>query len=281
MATYGEYTTLTDLRASSAGQIDTTKLTDDKLLLAQIRTASQEMDELSRRWYFPLIDTREYDTPTDVLGDLKFDSDLLEITTLTNGDGATIASTKYKLYPLNYSPKFIVRPLPSQGTPWQLSTSGDRYGAISIAGVWGYHRDYSNAWSSLTTLAAAITTTAATSTTVPTGFAEAGQLIKIDSEYLYVSYVSIGQTNDTLTLVRGVNGSTAATHLSAATVSVWKISDELANLCKMAAAAYYKLRANPLGDTVVINNVTVSTPKDVKDYIYLAMQNLGLLRVTL
>ena len=281
MATYGEYTTLADLRASGAGQIDTTKLTDDALLLAQIRATSRELDELARRFFFPLIDTREYDTPQDALGDLRLDTDLLEVTTLTNGDGQTIASTKYKLYPLNYWPKFIIRPLPSQGTPWQLSSGGDRSGAIGLASVWGYHRDYPNAWPSLTTLAAAITTTTATSTTAPTGFAKIGQLIKVDSEYIYISGLSVGLTNDTLTIIRGVNGSTAATHLTIATVYVWEYGAELSNLCKIGAAAYYKLRANPIGETVTINNITFSTPKDVRAYLYQALQMLGLLRTTL
>lgn len=281
MATYGEYTTLSDLRAASAGQLDITSTKDDPLLLAQIRAASRDIDEIARRWFYPLVDTREYDTPAQVLGDLRVDADLLEITTLTNGNTVVINSSKYRLYPLNTWPKYSIRPLPSQGTPWELSLSGDAFGAISVAGVWGYHRDYANAWVALTALAAAITDTTGTSVSVPTGKAEAGHLLKIDSEYLYVASVSVGATNDTVAVVRGANGSTAATHLSGAAVSVWQVGYELENLCKMAAAAYYKLRANPIGETVAINNMTFSTPKDVKQYLYKNLQTLGLLRMTL
>lgn len=69
-----------------------------------------------------------------------------------------------------------------------------------------------------TTLSAAITSTTATSITVSSvsGFPTAPYLIFIDSELLSVS----SSSGTTLTVVRGVGGTTAATHLNAATVTV-------------------------------------------------------------
>lgn len=90
---------------------------------------------------------------------------------------------------------------------WYLGDS-----SVEITGTFGWSSEVEAAG----TLGAAITDTTGTSVTMVGGHSvQAGNTILVDSEYLFVSAVS----TNTLTVVRGVNGTTAATHLNNAAVS--------------------------------------------------------------
>lgn len=93
-----------------------------------------------------------------------------------------------------------------------LPTAGQN---TTIAGV-AY--TYRSAFSASTTLSAAITTTTATSITVTSGTnIPTGSIITVDTESMYVS---AGGGTASLTVVRGVSGTTAATHSNGATVNI-------------------------------------------------------------
>lgn len=292
MPTYGEYTTVNAVRAQ---YLASTQTTDDAQVLDFIRAASKAMDNACNRHFYPLIETRYFDVPgggglpVDMFDNMKgggfrlpltFDEDLLEVTTLTNGDGTTIASNQYLLDPYNHTPYYQLKIKRSSSVAWMVNTDGDFERVVSVLGVWGFHEDYGNAWVSTTTLSAAIVSTSATTTTVPTGTIYAGQLLKIDSEYIYCSAVSTGAT-DTLTIVRGVNGSTAATHLISAPVYVWNVGEHIANICKRAAAGLYKIKSNPVGDEVVIDGQSFLTPRDIDAFIWKQVRAIGLVRFTM
>ncbi len=265
---YADYTTLTELREE---YLSTTTTTEDATLLALIRSTSREMDAVAHRRFYPRIQTRSFDTPER--DSLWLDDDLLELTTLLNGDGQAFTAGQYRLYPLNETPKHEVRVLSSSSRRWEASSSGDPEGAISATGVWGYHRYYSDAWLNTgATLSAAISSTTATALTTDVQPLRRGHLIRIDSEYMHVSQIA-----NVVTVVRGVNGSTAATHSSGATVYRW-YQPEIEMVCRMAAAAYYRLRTNPVGDSVQIGGESFSTPRDVAAWITRRLQMLGLIR---
>ena len=59
--------------------------------------------------------------------------DLLSVTKLTNGDGVEIASDKYRLFPRNDNPKWMIRLDEEQS--WNFT---DADSEISVAGTWGY-----------------------------------------------------------------------------------------------------------------------------------------------
>lgn len=278
MPIYSEYTTVDDLRGVDRGSIETGQ---DALYLDLIRSTSKEIDDAAHRRFYPRVETYTYNTPEQTLGPLRID-DLLEITTLTNGDATVITSSKYKLYPLNYYPKREIRLLTSQGTVWQLSTGGDREGAISVLGVWGHHDDYAgNAWlDTKGILTAAIATTSVITFTCTVGTVKEGYILKIDSEYLYPSKVETGSGNDvdTVTCVRGINGSTAATHVNASLIYRWYVP-EIERLCRTATQAYINLNDNPLGNTVNVGGTVFETPKDVNVYIQEKLRRMGLVRM--
>lgn len=271
---YDEYTTVNNVRSVL---LDSAQSKDDGLILSIIRDVSREMHGLSNLYFWPRIQTHLFDVP-DKGYSLYLDEPLLEATSFLNGDGSTIDPTDYVLYPLNKTPKNEARLIPAY-VQFQIPSSGYGYGAMTVSGVWGYHPDYSNAWQEVTTLSAAITSTSSGSASVPTGIIYAGELLKIDSEYLYVSAVTSGSVADTLSILRGVNGSTAATHLTAATVSRWTLPYEVEMIARFCTAGYYRLRSNPMMDTVSLDGVVFTTPKDVQAYMRKRMEAAGLIRL--
>lgn len=277
MPTRGEYSTVTEIRSTYLSIVGTG---DDALLLELLRSVCRDIDKACHQFFYPLIETRYFDPTRDVNGNLlKPDRPLLAVTTLTNGDSTAITSGQYVFEPRNTndSPKWGIKLLGSSGVSWRYTT--DPENALSLAGVWGYHANYSDAWVSTDTLGAAIASTSTTSATLTTSASlKAGQLIKIDSEFLYVSAV----VTTTATIVRGVNGSTAATHLISAPIYVWTVDDSLAQLTKEATVARYRLRSNPLADNfVALDGSVLVNPKDIDKYITRRVSELGLVRMPL
>lgn len=270
MATYCEYTTVTEVRSRYMAATETAQ---DALLLDIIRATSRDIDAIGCRTYFPRHETRDYDAPAV---NLFLDDDLLEVVTLTNGQDGALTNEEYKLYPLNENAKDSVKLLPSSGVSWSGDSNGDREGAVKIDGIWGFHTRYSSAWidtdATITTSVSAAATTAA----VTTGKVNAGDLLRIGSEFAYVSAVAVS-TADVLTLKRGVNGSTAALHVTGSELERWTY-EEIAHLCATAAYAYYRLRVNPVGDTVQVGDMSFTTPKDIRAYITRGLGQLEVIR---
>lgn len=67
---------------------------------------------------------------------LYLDEDLCAITTIVNGDGATITSDKYVTEPRNTTPYFALTLREGSGLVW--TTDGDVENAISVTGKWAF-----------------------------------------------------------------------------------------------------------------------------------------------
>jgi len=118
-----------------------------------------------------------------------------------------------------------------------------------VYGVWGYHRRYASAWLAVDAIAAGINATVTALTVADVdglnvqGYGpriSAGNLLKIDSEYLEVTATNI--TTNVVTVIRGANGSTAAAHLIAAPVSVWQVEDNIKRVTARQAGLLYARR---------------------------------------
>lgn len=277
MAYYNELTNVTDLRST---YLSITGTGDDTLILSLIRGVSADIARACGRQFVPRIETRYFDALRDTSGRgaLMLDDDLLSVTTLTNGDTSTISASSYVTEPRNATSYHAIRLLGSSNLFWTYVT--DPENAISIAGTWGYDLSWTpgtkSEWVSTDTLGAAIATTTATTCTLTTsGSLKGGQLIKIDSELIYVSSVS----TTTATIVRGVNGSTAATHLISTAIYVWTLDASLEFLARECAAARYRLRNNPLAEAfVAADGTTFTTPKDVNAYINKRAREMGIVK---
>lgn len=274
MTFYADYTTLQELKT---GYLDITATTDDALLMSTIHDVSRQINFAAGRRFAPRYETRTYDTPAGY--SLLLDDDLLTVLTLTNGDGSSIAASAYKLLPYNSPVKDHLKLLATSAVGWRTDASGNRDGAITLYGIWGCAID--GRWEEATTLAATITS-GATSITVPTGTVKTGWLLRMLTsdayEYLHVSAVSTGAPHDTLTVSRAANGTTASAHTAGDVIERWQPDYQIEMLCRQAAAAQYRLRANPVGETVVIDGASFATAKDVGAYIRNRLRANGLMR---
>ena len=112
----------------------TSTVVDDNLLEDLIERAEGLIDAYTGRKFSAVTSTFYFDDSFTNGSDLNlWGYDLLTVTKLTNGDGVEVASSDYRLFPRNDSPKWLIRLDESQS--WSFS-DGDS--EISVAGTWGY-----------------------------------------------------------------------------------------------------------------------------------------------
>lgn len=261
-ATLAEYKADNTTRGQSSSV--TTDTSDDAVITAILEQISRYVDGYSGagRYFFPAVRTLLFDVP-DVRR-ISIRHDLLEVTTLTNGDGTVIASTEYVLLDGLYTPYHTIKLRDTSTTYWIYGTNGNHEQVISLLGFFGYRDEYTTrAWTSGGTLGAAITDTTGLTFTASAGHTlTAGQIIKIDSELFNISSVA---TNTITVNRRGDNGSTAATHLIAATIYIWNVQEDIKRAVLMAAQGVNALRLGQSsnGKMTVTNAGVIIRPEEV------------------
>lgn len=249
--------TLDQLRQHRSMPTDIT--TDDALLTRFIKDASAAIiSELGGRIPHPYAATRVMDWHNATR--LGLDEDLCEITSITNGDGTTLASDNYILSPRNEYPKWEVQIKDNASAYFNYSTN--RMGAISVAGIWGYVPHYATCWRVSTTLNGAIS---ATDTDIHMDDIDGigvGSYIKIDSEQLYV--VSKSGLSGHITVRRGENGTTAAIHADAVTAYLYEGLDDIQSVVCDYAAYLYKSKDSMAGQVNIYEHGSVRSA-DVGD----------------
>jgi hypothetical protein len=235
MADYGTYASVTDLKGSLK-IIDTT---DDAELLRLLGMASRAIDRHCNRWFYAKTDTRYPQAMGGVY--LNTGADLLSVTTLkmdADRDATfeyTMAATDYVLYPYSDQdfPKLQVELDTRQGdyTYWPRGLK-----SVEIAGVWGYGDGHRASPFDPLGITGTVATTAGTTLTVSatTGL-EAGQNILIGTEQMYVTAIGTLQA----TVVRGINGTTAAIQAGAA-ISVAAYPEPVIEACMIEATRLWK-----------------------------------------
>ena len=233
---------LTIMGSTQSG--NTLTAADRLKLQGNLRVATKRVNERFRAIHPPFLPafepwkaTRKYPVEADHIqsGNNTFHLDdwLLALSGTIGVAGTNI--TAVETYPdSNYPPFKLLRM-----TDWSQSWYDfcDSTGAplqLSVPGTWGFNRDYANAWLAVDALAAGINASV-TSLTVadvdgddPNGIPvriSPGHLLKIDDEYLEVASTNTG--TNTVTVKRGVNGTTAADHLIAAAVYRWQVEEDI------------------------------------------------------
>lgn len=238
------YSNLTMLKR----RLDITGTNEDTELLELLNAASRAVDNYTRRWYYVKEETRYCDGS----GSPVFLDDILSVTTFKldeDGDAtyeSSMASTDYHLYPLNGFPK----------TWAKLSVDSDYGGfasgivkGIEIVGTFGYGdgesaTPYSDSGDDVESDPL---TAAATTCTVNDGdhFA-VGQTIRIESEQCYIS----GIATNTLTISRGANGTTAASHAQNTDIYIYQYPDPIVEATLIQSMRWWKRRESAFQDMV-------------------------------
>ena len=104
---------------------------------------------------------------------------------------------------------------------------------VQIAGQWGWWSHLKRATETANAIADATTTSVTVSTRADV---EAGHTVLIDSEQVFVRSYS----GNVLTVVRGVNGTTAASHSGGATVDIYEYPDVIVEATIIQAARLWR-----------------------------------------
>jgi hypothetical protein len=236
------YTTLADIRRHLG--LSSTQTDDDDLLLSLLGAAARLIDAYTGRRFYPVRETHTY--TCDDPGLLLLRDDLLTLHSLTNGDGSALSSAVYHLHP---SALAVKSSLVLDRTQAVFTHDGDPVDAISVDGTWGYHPDWPNAWASsgdsvqdnpLSSSATFITVTDADAPE-STGYGQrfaVGQLLRIESESVHV--LAVDTTQNKLTVARGVNGTTAASHVKNTVIDIYRPPEDVRQVCLRVATWLYK-----------------------------------------
>jgi hypothetical protein len=224
-----DYETLTSIRTDKA--IGTTKTSDDPMLRRFIRQSSRLWDLWTSRHFVPYVATKQFSMSHVNGTSLKLRDDLLAVTTLTNADSTVITAGYYNLRPDNVYPKRTVELTTTSYSYWNFAYPENR---VQIAGIWGFHEDYARAWGdSLDTVENNPLTSSATTITVNdsagyddrylTRF-EVGDYLLIESEQVQIVAIP---SSSALTVLRGVNGTTAAEHVQNTPIYVYRQTEDV------------------------------------------------------
>lgn len=170
---------------------------------------------------------------------------LLEVMTLTNGDGEVLGPSLYVLEPVNSYPKFVIRLKSDSNTYFTYTDTWEQ--RISIDGVWGYVPNYANAWtdSGIVIPAGGITAIDGSFTLATPADADvfsAGLYLQVGQETLRVTETNV--TTGVVTVARGELGTTAAAHEAGSTINRFNMLRQIATeTARYASMLYNKDRS--------------------------------------
>ena len=264
------YCSLDEYKYFNKPETWTANTIDDAVIERMIESASRYIDKKTRRFFYPLYGTRNFDIPLERR--LYLDTDLLELITLTNGDNQTIAATDYILESKNIYPKWAIKLLDSTDTTWETDSNNSAEGVIDALAWWGFHNDYDRAWLADTTTNEVLTDSDLTITMTAATNLQVGQIIKIESEVMVIR--SISSLNVTV-IKRGDNGTTAAAHGTGKTVYIWQPVADVKNACIDIVNGLFHRRSgqNISGIAEVTAAGIVITPQDISSFARDIMQN--------
>ena len=264
MVTRHTYASIDDLRDYLAGTTYSSGWTSDAIILRRIlETASLRIDDyVGMQSFGARTDTKYFDigtgssrdtvqlyeyagNNTDIgVGDrlvqsIPLGAWLVSPATVTSYSGTDRTTSEtltegynndFFLTPYNSTPKIELKM--NEDTAKALNAGQQ---TLSIAGTWGYSND---------TTGALTTTGAITSTSVVSwGVNDATDLevattILVDTEQMYITGIS----SNTLTVERGVNGTTAATHTSGASVYTYIYPSDVVQACLDLGRIFFRDR---------------------------------------
>lgn len=280
----------TDSNLTAAKQVTRTGL-----FYRNAREQTNRVDQiLSGNWTFePVRKTRTY-SYTDranfdqYAGLLLLEGPLLETSEVVDGDGtvlvgwdgvrSTYADADYEILDITdptASPYTILRRLSGGAiSRWQFTSSEGAY--VSVEGFWGYRKDYNSQGflDSQDALIGALTDSATTLTVTDvdggnlygdTPRFSPGNLIRVttDSVIELMRVTATDAATNIVTVIRGVNGTTAIAHDADDTIFTWYPDPSIVRaVARQAAYAYTQMNGN--FQIIVANTFSsVQTPPDL------------------
>lgn len=232
------YATLDDaneaIRTGGATAFATESASVKAYKLSILDAVSRRIDNVCHRSAFgsgfgPRTGVNYYDG--DGSNTLLLSDDLLSLSAFTVAPGTTQAAVS----PVVSTDYYLANPGGYTGPPWRKiilhgigspTTYAAGFRTIAATGQWGYSN---TTVTSSTTMASgfAASTTATTFTTSATPLIVPGMTLLVGSEQMYLSALS----TTTATVVRGVNGTTAAVHADGSAIAYYTYDGRVHDVC--------------------------------------------------
>ena len=246
------YVTPTEIKNALPDVVRSATTDYDNILLQLANRVSRWIENYCNQSFYPLVDTRYYDgrgnnqlwiDPIISITGLEYSEDDGDSYAAVDENTDYVATRAGNHNSAKSHNLLIVHP---NSTNIDIFVAG--FLSIKIAGVWGYADDRDDCWedSQDSVQDEAGINASVTSVTVSDadgadlmGFTprfQAGQLIKIEDEYLEIASIS----TDTLTVVRGRNGSAAAEHAKDKTIYIWRPPEAVKQACIIQSARQWK-----------------------------------------
>jgi len=214
----------------------------DPFFLSMLEAVSRLIDLYTGRTFYPVISARYFNGSGS---GRQWIDDLISITELAYSLDYGESYTAYQAgdYILTRSGNYndlgsynlVIGDIKGNNP---VFASGQR--SIKITGTWAYHENVNMAWTSADLLGADCNSSVTELTITDAGKLDpfrmytqfqAGQTIKIGTELLAIT--NVDPADNTLTVIRGINGSTAASHSQDDAVYVWRPARIAAEACIM------------------------------------------------
>lgn len=292
---YHTYANIYDFKAFLGGTDHVTDWTTDVTpVLRVLESASNRIDQYVGRSFGPRTETHSFDLGEGALRDdslmpngdmvempdywttrlqstgiLPLDDWLISATTVTSYEGTDRTTTTtlsegiandFLLMPYNTNPKSKLKLV--ENTLKNLY-SGQQ--TLTILGQWGWQNDTE----SISTVDA-IGSTSTTTVTVSSGSTTyVGDTILVGTEQMYVTNVD----GNTLTVIRAVNGTTAATHSGGAAYSRFKYPADVVQVCLDVARTYWRSRDVGQSQLIGTNEMQMTFPQNEERMILRRLDN--------
>lgn len=249
MNSYADVTTL-----KSGAYLDISATTNDAYLRDLLEAASRMIDDYCERYFYVYEGTKYYDGA----GSLLWLDDVLSVTTLKNDDdddgtfeNTLTQNTDFYLYPLNDTVKTraVIR---TQGS-YSGFANGIKKG-VEVVGIFGYgdgtdSTPYHDAGTDVNE-ASGVTATA-TTITVDDGTKFAiGQTIRIITSNVGEQMYITGIATHVLTVERGKNGTTAATHDNNDDVYIYDYPEPIKEACLIQTMRWWTRKDTAFADVI-------------------------------
>lgn len=227
----------------------TVTLSDDQaIIVGYIKQASALIRNWCKRTFVPYIHTsarvRYNRSPYRVQ---ELPDDALSITSIADTTNTTITASTYRLLDvyaqLSSSPYRYVEF--SADANYATTDTNNFAPTFYFNGIWGYSDvAYDNAWlDSGADVDATLNTTSTTVTVTSSSAIKVLDYIRVGTEFMQVQSIDSGTQ---ITVTRGVNGSTSATHAQADDIEVWQTNLDVVLACTRLASWLYMSRQNEL-----------------------------------
>lgn len=235
---------------------------DDSELAPFVQQASADFAGELQRLPLPYVGSFKADYAKGYVDDtsrylnLYSHVDTLSVSSVTNGDGQTIDSAYYTIDDANSYPKTMITMKWNSPYRFRAALDGNYQQAITVAGIFGYVPHYDYAWKAKTTTAEALDASETEIDVTSSTGLNIGDYIKVESEVLLILSIA----TNTLTVERGVLGTTAASHLTGLALYLFIQKADIRNAVREWAAYLWKTK-DKIGEEITIYEGFTRLPK--------------------